>query len=458
MIKNVKQIINNDLRAMFKNPVVTVVLIALIVLPSLYSVVNIYSCWDPYEDTDNMEFIIVNNDNPVTVNGTTYDYGSKVVSSLQENDKFNWIYKDEDEARDLIKNGSNYAAIIIPAGFTEDILSVQSGNPQQATIQYITNDKTSPVAPKITSNAANKVNNEISDSIMEQYAMQNYQPVVAQQAQAAQMAQANAQATNQTAAAQSANQTTASAQANAQMANQTAAAQATNQSISNAQSYFHSPTVLSNYSYYEADNYGQQVTPFYTALALWVGCIILVALLSTTTGKDEEKYRPIEVYFGKLTLFAIMNILQSIVMFIALNLLGVTMVDPLMTFVSMFIIGLSFMALTYTFVSLFGNVGKALAIIILVFQISGTNGIYPIQIMSSALQGLMPFLPMTYAIAMLKDAIFGIIWPSFIGNLACLLVFPIAAIIFGIIAKEKLDKKCKYTNRKLNESNLFEIR
>ncbi|MDD6534772.1 MAG: YhgE/Pip family protein [Methanosphaera sp.] len=457
MIKNIKEIINKDLRAMFKNPVVTVVLIALIILPSLYSIVNIYSCWDPYEDTDNMEFIIVNNDNPVTVNGTTYDYGSKVVSSLQENDKFNWIYKDEDEARDLIKNGSNYAAIIIPAGFTEDILSVQSGNPQQATIQYITNDKTSPVAPKITSNAANKVNNEISDSIMEQYAMQNYQPVVAQQAAAAQMAQSSA--------AQSANQTTANAQANAQMANQTAsaqmanqstAAQATNQSISNAQSYFHSPTVLSNYSYYEADNYGQQVTPFYTALALWVGCIILIALLSTTAGKDEEKYRPVEVYLGKLGLFAIMNILQTVVMFIALNLLGVTMVDPTMTFISMFIIGLSFMILTYTLVSLFGNVGKAIAIIILVFQISGTNGIYPIQIMAPALQSLIPFLPMTYAIAMLKDAIFGIIWPSFIGNVTCLLIFPIAAIILGFIAKEKLDKNCKYANKKLEESDIFQ--
>ena len=63
--------------------VVLIVLIALIILPSLYSVINIYACWDPYEDTDNINFIIVNNDNPVTVNGTTYAYGDMVVDELK---------------------------------------------------------------------------------------------------------------------------------------------------------------------------------------------------------------------------------------------------------------------------------------------------------------------------------------------------------------------------------------
>ena len=72
MIKNIQKIIKDDISAALKNPVVLIVLIALIILPSLYSVINIYACWDPYEDTDNINFSIVNNDKPVTVNGTTY--------------------------------------------------------------------------------------------------------------------------------------------------------------------------------------------------------------------------------------------------------------------------------------------------------------------------------------------------------------------------------------------------
>ncbi|WP_304124712.1 YhgE/Pip domain-containing protein [Methanosphaera cuniculi] len=438
MIQNVKQIIKDDLNAAVKNPVVIFVLLALVILPSLYSIINVYGCWDPYENTDNMDFIIVNNDKPVTINGTTYDYGSEVVATLKENNNFNWVYKDEDEARSLVKNGTNYAAIVIPAGFTEDVLSINSADPHQATIQYISNDKTSPVAPKITSNAATKVNTEISNSIIKQYNMQSYaqNPVVTQQITADQMG-----ANNNT------NMTNAS--------NTTSGATTQEAVMNNAGEYFHSPTVLSNSSYFKADNYAQQVTPFYSVLASWVGCIILVALLSTNPVKDEEKYTPSEIYVGKFTLFFFLNILQSIVTFIGLNLIGITIADPVMMIISMIIVGLSFMILIYSLVSVFGNVGKAIALIILVFQISGTNGIYPIEIMAPIMQTLMPYLPMTYGILMLKDTVFGIIWPSFIGNLACLIIFPILAIIFSVIVKEKLDKRFKKYDEKLTESKLF---
>lgn len=440
MIKNIKKIMKDDLSATLKNPVVLIVLCALIILPSLYSVINVYACWDPYEDTDNIEYIIVNNDQPVTVNGTTYNYGQMVVDELQDNNNFDWVYKDEDEARDLVKNGSNYAAIIIPDDFTENVLSVYSGNPTQANIEYLDNDKTSPVAPKITSKAATNVVTEINDKINEEYNTRNYvssNPVILQEVQLNQTQNNNTNSTT---------------------TNTTNSAGAQSNAVENIQTYFHEPTTLSNFSYYEADDYAQQIAPFYTVLASWVGCIILVALLSSKPVKDEEKYKPIEVYFGKIGLFFIMNILQSTVTFIGLYLLGISMSSGILTFITMIIIGLSLMTIVYSLVSVFGNVGKAIALIILVFQISGTNGIYPIEIMSSLFQGLMPYLPMTYGILLLKDAVFGIIWSSFTRNLICLLIFPLVTIALSIIIKEKLDKRSRYFEEKLSESNLFELK
>ena len=280
MIKNIQKIIKDDISAALKNPVVLIVLIALIILPSLYSVINIYACWDPYEDTDNINFIIVNNDNPVTVNGTTYAYGDMVVDELKNNSNFNWVYKDEDEARESLKNGTDYAAIIIPEDFSKDILSVYSGNPKQAKIEYLDNDKTSPVAPKITSKAASNVVNEINNKIHEEYNTKNYissNPVLLQQAQSSQ--------TQNTTTANTTNTTVTNT--NNSLAQST--------SIQNVKNYFHEPTTLSNYSYYEADTYGQQVSSFYTVLAAWVGGIILVALLSTKPTENKEKYKPIEV-------------------------------------------------------------------------------------------------------------------------------------------------------------------
>lgn len=443
MIKNIQKIIKDDISAALKNPVVLIVLIALIILPSLYSVINIYACWDPYEDTDNINFIIVNNDNPVTVNGTTYAYGDMVVDELKNNSNFNWVYKDEDEARESLKNGTDYAAIIIPEDFSKDILSVYSGNPKQAKIEYLDNDKTSPVAPKITSKAASNVVNEINNKIHEEYNTKNYissNPVLLQQAQSSQ--------TQNTTTANTTNTTVTNT--NNSLAQST--------SIQNVKNYFHEPTTLSNYSYYEADTYGQQVSSFYTVLAAWVGGIILVALLSTKPTENKEKYKPIEVYFGKIGLFSIMSILQAIVTFIALSLLGIPMSNSVLMLGCMILIGLSFTAIIYSLVSVFGNVGKAIALIILVFQISGTNGIYPIEIMSTLFQTIMPYLPMTYAILILKDAVFGVVWPSFIRNILCLIIFPLCAVALSIVVKEKLDKSSKFFEEKLDESNLFELR
>ncbi|MDD6285406.1 YhgE/Pip domain-containing protein [Candidatus Methanosphaera massiliense] len=459
MIDNIKKIIKDDSEAMFKNPIVVIVLIALIILPSLYSVINVYACWDPYGDTDNIDFIIVNNDNPVTVNGTTYSYGTQVIQSLQENNNFNWVYKDEDDARDMVKNGTSYAAIIIPPDFTKDVLSVYSGNPTQAQIEYLVNDKTSPVAPKITGNAATNVNTAVSDAIIEKFNTRTYgsttqSPVAVQQTQVSQNATTQ-NATTQTATAQNAatgNVTNAST-SNMTTAELTQASY--NQKVSE---YFNSPTELTNHTYYKADSYAQQVAPFYTALASWVGCIILIALLSVKPVKDEDKYSPIEVYFGKIGLFLGMNTCQSIVTFIGLCILGIPMSSGLTVLLVMLLIGWVFMTIVYTLVSLLGNIGKAIALIILVFQISGTNGIYPIEIMSPLFQGLMPYLPMTYAILLLKDAVFGVIWPTFIRNIGFLIIFLIAALAIGIIVKEKLDKRAKYFDKKLNESRLFELR
>ena len=174
--------------------------------------------------------------------------------------------------------------------------------------------------------------------------------------------------------------------------------------------------------------------------------------------KDEDKYSPIEVYFGKIGLFLGMNTCQSIVTFIGLCILGIPMSSGLTVLLVMLLIGWVFMTIVYTLVSLLGNIGKAIALIILVFQISGTNGIYPIEIMSPLFQGLMPYLPMTYAILLLKDAVFGVIWPTFIRNIGFLIIFLIAALAIGIIVKEKLDKRAKYFDKKLNESRLFELR
>ena len=73
---NTLEIMKKDIRSAFTNPIVMIVLLGVILLPSLYGLVNIYACWDPYENTGNVQFAIANDDN-----GTIYDGETPCVVS-----------------------------------------------------------------------------------------------------------------------------------------------------------------------------------------------------------------------------------------------------------------------------------------------------------------------------------------------------------------------------------------
>ena len=63
-----------DSKAIFKNPAVVITIIAIIILPSLYALLNIDACWDPYGNTDNLDFAVVNNDQNATYNNASYNF------------------------------------------------------------------------------------------------------------------------------------------------------------------------------------------------------------------------------------------------------------------------------------------------------------------------------------------------------------------------------------------------
>ena len=96
-----------------------------------------------------------------------------------------------------------------------------------------------------------------------------------------------------------------------------------------------------------------------------------------------------------------------------------------------------------------------IAILLLVFQISGTGGIYPIEIMNPIFQALYPYLPMTYAINIVRETVLGLIWSNYIPSFLVLMAIAIATIILSLIIKEKADKASHFFEEKLEDSGLF---
>jgi putative membrane protein len=167
MIKDVREIFKNDIKTVLHSPAVMLVIFVIIIIPSLYAILNIQATWDPYSKTSNIEVAVVNEDVGYSLNGTQYNVGSLVVDELKNNTKFSWQFVDKNTAMDGVKNGKYYAAVIIPNNFTEDLLSIQNNTPQQAHIQYIANEKTNPVATRITNAGMDTLEAQINDQVVQ---------------------------------------------------------------------------------------------------------------------------------------------------------------------------------------------------------------------------------------------------------------------------------------------------
>ena len=126
-LNHVSQLLKKDFKDVFtKNPIVVLTLLAIIILPSLYALINIQACWDPYENTGNLEFAVANLDKGASIEGEDMNVGDQLEDELKRNDDFYWTFVSEDELRRGVKNGTYYAGIVIPKNFSSSIKSITS--------------------------------------------------------------------------------------------------------------------------------------------------------------------------------------------------------------------------------------------------------------------------------------------------------------------------------------------
>lgn len=165
---NVRELLKKDFKDVFtKNPIVVLTLLAIIILPSLYALINIQACWDPYDNTGNLEFAVANLDKGATFDGEDINVGDQLEDELKRNDDFYWTFVSEDELREGVKNGTYYAGIVIPKNFSSSIKSITSDDPHSAELEYVVNRKSNPMASKLSDSAARAVYNKINANIVQ---------------------------------------------------------------------------------------------------------------------------------------------------------------------------------------------------------------------------------------------------------------------------------------------------
>ena len=203
--------------------------------------------------------------------------------------------------------------------------------------------------------------------------------------------------------------------------------------------FLSSPISVKEVDVYGETTFGTGLTPFYTVLAIWVGALLSCALLAVNYEPNEVDGIPVNLkqkHFGKMLLFLCLSLIQSAIITLGdVFLLGVKPVDFFLMFAVAELTAVTFTVIIFTLVSLFGNVGKAVAVVMMVFQIAGAGGIYPIQTNPKIFGQLEPLWPFSYAIEYFREAIAGPVWSTVLYNVRAMCVFIAVFLLLAVFKK-----------------------
>ena len=221
--------------------------------------------------------------------------------------------------------------------------------------------------------------------------------------------------------------------------------------------YFPEMVQTSVNAIYPIANYGSAMTPFYTVLAIWVGGVILSSLIkihARTEGLIDPK--PAELYFGRYLFFFLLSQIQAAVIVTGdLFLLKVQCLHPGMMYLTGALTAFTFSLLIYSLAISFGDVGKAIVVVIMVMQIAGSSGTFPIELLPEIYQKIYRFFPFPYAIDAMRECICGMYGDYYWRQIGFLLLFAAAALLIGLLVRRPFMGLNHFMEEKLEETELL---
>ena len=241
------------------------------------------------------------------------------------------------------------------------------------------------------------------------------------------------------------------------------------------------PVALHRVAVYPIANYGSAMAPFYTILSIWVGAIILCAMLKVTISDREKAHvlglgdalpriagpsRPGNAsrwglrldheYFGRYAIFALLALLQGTLVCLGdMYFLGVQANHALQFLAVGWLAALVFSNIVYTLTVSFGDIGKAVAVVLLVMQVAGSGGTFPIETLPKFFQLLYPFLPFPHAIDAMHAAMAGSYGNEYLLDMVYLALFLIPSLLLGLVLRKPVIRLNNWVSRNLESTKVM---
>ena len=220
-----------------------------------------------------------------------------------------------------------------------------------------------------------------------------------------------------------------------------------------------SPVEIKTEAIYPVENYGSAMAPFYTILAIWMGGIILVAMIKADVSKKVEKklsLSPHQAYFGRYISFLILGLAQStLIMLGNLYFLQIQCQHPLLLMLTGWVSSIVFVNIMYTLTISFGDVGKAIAVVFMVLQVAGSGGSFPIEVLPKFFRSLYPFMPFAHGMTAMRECIAGMYGNTYWISLGYLLCFLVPSLLLGLLLRKPIIKFNKYIVEKVEDTQVM---
>ena len=220
------------------------------------------------------------------------------------------------------------------------------------------------------------------------------------------------------------------------------------------------PVALDEQAIYPMANNGSAMAPFYTTLSLWVGAIVLAAMCKVDLGEEAiQKLAPVhlhELYLGRFCFFALMSLFQSTLVCAGdILFFGIQAVNPLQVFGACWVAGLVFCCIVYTLAVSFGDIGKALSVVLLVMQVAASGGEFPIEMYDPIFQAIYPFLPFVHAMNAMRAGMAGAFGMEYWTELGTLALYLLPALALGLVFRRPIIRANRWIIRKLEDTKLM---
>lgn len=220
------------------------------------------------------------------------------------------------------------------------------------------------------------------------------------------------------------------------------------------------PVALDRQAVYHIKNYGSAMAPFYTTLSIWVAGIVLAAMLKANVDEADVKAlgnpRLYELYLGRYVFFALLAFAQATLVCAGdLLFFGIQCEHPFQFMLVGWLAGFVFSNMIYTLTVSFGDIGKAIAVVLLVMQVAGSGGTFPIEMTADFFQAVYPFLPFTHAINAMHAAMAGAYGMEFWIELGTLSLYLIPSLALGLVFRRPVIRANRWIIEKLEETKLM---